>query len=399
VAREWALLAESFNRDRKLLTRIDGVDSLGAVRSFAAVRRSDRRQFCARADRPDLARGRTCPLRPALGAWLARALAALTVFAGTLEHAHGQAQERTQGKAAIVLEGEGCPGAELVRQMLAPLVSEPVVLAGEPNRAAAERAVYVRDLGAEYAIEMQDAQRIHSDPARNCAERARVAAVFIALNLQESANGEGKAGDAKALRAAAASDLPASTSASAASGGTSSRTVSWPLHGGIGAWASVHGAPGRAAVAPGGAAAVWLELAALRLQLSAELLGKVALPLTPREPGGSAELWRVPLGVSAGYVWRASRFALEPRLGVAVDVLRIRARGVSKSERELRANTGAQLGLSGRIFLAARLALCAGLAGSWFPRSYALRVEPAPRSAHTPKLWLAGQLGLEFMLR
>jgi hypothetical protein len=128
-------------------------------------------------------------------------------------------------------------------------------------------------------------------------------------------------------------------------------------------------------------------------------MGKVTLPLSPPAPGGSAELWRVPLSASAGYVWRASRFALEPRLGVAVDVLGMRGRGLGRSERELRANVGADLSLIGRISLGAGLALFAGVNGAWFPRAYALRVEPDPRRAHSPQLWLAGQLGLEFMLR
>jgi hypothetical protein len=321
---------------------------------------------------------------------------------GALFEARARADAGEQAGAVLALTGEGCPDAALVREMLAPLVSERIALAGDalsllPNA----QAIRVRDLGPEYAIEMRDTQRLHSDPERNCAERARVAAVFIALNLRENAGGEAARDDSQKAPAPAASSAPSKPSSRAPDsvGATPAQSARWPLQIGIGAWASVQFAPEPRQVAPGGGASVWLQRAALRLTLRGELMGKVALPLTPAEPGGSAELWRIPLALSVGYVWHAARFALEPRLGLAVDLLRMRGLGVDRSEPALRANAGAELGLFGRVFLGPRLALFAGLAGSWFPRAYALRIEPTPRRAYSPKVWLAGQLGLEFMLR
>lgn len=319
----------------------------------------------------------------------------LMVLSGAFPPAYGQAQS----EPPILLQADGCPSAPRVQQMLAPLLSETVVwVGGAAPAGSSARQVRVRDLGGDYAIELEDTRRLQRDPARDCDERARVAAVFIALNLHAKGAAAANAA-AGPKRETLASGAAAPAAQVSPEHDTASRASDLPLHVGIGAFASVSFAPGHDAVAPAGAGSVWLELPRLRFQVSAGFMGKVTLPLSPPAPGGSAELWRVPLSASAGYVWRASRFALEPRLGVAVDVLGMRGRGLGRSERELRANVGADLSLIGRISLGAGLALFAGVNGAWFPRAYALRVEPDPRRAHSPQLWLAGQLGLEFMLR
>ena len=357
------------------MTRIAGIASLGPVRVPAAVRRSD-------------------GSRGAL-------FALLIVVGGTFFSARASA-ERTR---TIVIVGDGCPSAELVRRMLAPLLNERVLVASEASQAHEDALqVRVEDRGSAYAIALRGSERVQADPARDCAERARVASVFVALNLQEAearaqsgAESEPVAAQAEQAGATAASRAAEARVSSAAT--EASAQVPPVLHVGLAAWASVAFAPGRGVVAPGGAAGVFLERDAWRLQVSGGVSGPVTLPLSPREPGGSAQLARYPLSASVGYLWRASRFALEPRLGVAVDLLRLRARGVARSQAELRANAGLDFALTARIFLGMRYALLAGFGGAWFPRAYELRVEPAPRRAQSPEVWLAGQLGLEFMLR
>jgi hypothetical protein len=316
-----------------------------------------------------------------------------------------RAQAEAPSALEIVIEAESCPHADLLKSMLAPLLSEAILLSAEQLARPDARRVRVRDLGLEYAIELEHTERRQRDPERNCEERARVAAVFIALNVNPKRPAEADTAGTPNTEAlapsaggapATSSTRPASSTSNSADRPARSANV---LHVGLGAFASVMFAPQQTAVAPGGGATVWLELSALRLALSAALMGKVALPLSPREPGGSAELWRVPLAANVGYLWRASRFALAPSLGIALDVLRMQGRGLGQSEHALRVNVGVDLELLASVSLRDRLALLASVSGAWFPRGYELRVEPAPRRAEAPELWLAGQLGIAFMLR
>jgi hypothetical protein len=345
------------------------------VPSFACVRLSD----CSRS------------------AWLVALLveSALALALGALIP---RARARANSEREVVLAGDSCPSAEAVRSMLAPLVKEEILLPSERvTNSVPATHVRVRDLGVDYEIELTDARRSQKDPARDCQERARVAAVFIALNLNAPLAAEAPVPATPSAPAPQPAPAPEAPAVDQRAGEADARSSA--LHIELSASVSVMFAPGRDLVAPAGGAALSLGLGAFRLTLSGALMGKVALPLSPGDPGGHVELLRAPLGASVGYVWRASRFALEPRLGLALDLLRVQGRELHEAARELRANAGVSAGLLGRVLLGHQLALFAGVDGAWFPYSYEVRVEPAPRTAHTPSVWLAGQLGLLLMLR
>ena len=81
------------------------------------------------------------------------------------------------GLAAPIDEGEECPKSTDVDAALAQLL-----------RAKADRpalpTVVVRDQGASWSVEVAGRSATYSDPARDCSERTRIAAVFAALVLE-----------------------------------------------------------------------------------------------------------------------------------------------------------------------------------------------------------------------
>src|SRR6266498_3423098 len=74
-----------------------------------------------------------------------------------------------------------CPSAEQVSATIAPL------LGSSAARRWAEGAVRVDDLGDRFELAAAGQTRQYLDTARDCSERARVAAVFIALALNPPA--------------------------------------------------------------------------------------------------------------------------------------------------------------------------------------------------------------------
>jgi hypothetical protein len=293
-------------------------------------------------------------------------------------------------KPELSLAADACPSAELVREMLEPLIGHQHVLhlhqASDPQPAA----VQVRDLGDDYRIEVDGVQRGQVDPARNCKERARVAAVFIALNVQAPSTPPPAVAPAPAPVQAAprAPEAPR----------PSPRSKQSSVQLGLGIFASLAYGP-KDALAPGGALDLWLQRELLLVGVRLGGAGESELPLTPGEAGGHADLLRLPAVVYAGLLWPISRWQLGPSLGLALDVLRGRGRGLDSSASVWRANLGAYVALQAQVSLTDWLSLAALVSGSFYPRSYRLRVKPDDRYADTPKIWLTGQLGLLFRLR
>jgi hypothetical protein len=308
----------------------------------------------------------------------------------------------------LLLSADGCPSAAQVRDMLVPLVAGTrVLIAPEHAGEAPSEEARVRDLGGDYAIELRGAQRQHHDAAADCVERARVAAVFIALNLPGRTGAGVDAGPARAggtgSSAESAQEHGAAPGSATVEGSGQSATraarasvpsARRPFRIGVSALALLAFAPELQGVAPGGSAGLWLRRGLVKLELSGGVTAESELPVSPAAPGGSAAMWRFPLVASAGVLWRTSRFELGPSLGLALDLLSARAQDVARSERALRANAGVQLAAAGQLLLTERLALLLSLSGSLFPRSYELRIEPEGRHADTPRVWLSAQFGL-----
>ena len=268
-----------------------------------------------------------------------------------------------------VAEG-GCPSPQMLRDKLEPLIDDD---AGELEvsssgllRAGVVQAS-VRDLGERYVVEVDGLRREFDDSAHDCVERARVAAVFLALNVRPP---------------------PAKVRA------TPETRAGLRLYG-EGVYATeVERASG------GGTLGGWLERAWFRVDVTAGVLAPIQIPLRAVEgTRPSISLLRVPLRLSASCQWELGGVRLGPELGLAVDLMRIRGEGAENPRTELRGNVGLLLAANLRIGLSDRWSLGLSVGLEALARAYDLEVGPAnTQLGRTPRLWLFAGLGLEWRL-
>jgi hypothetical protein len=245
---------------------------------------------------------------------------------------------------ALKMEVTGnCPDAEAVRRLLAGLVS------AEEARAA---PVVIQDRGDRYRISVRKTAMMLDDPERNCAERARHAAVVASneLHAPKIVHGppiwtveKGVVFDAAPFDAGGASSWGAEFRGAYGS-------KPWSLMGSAGA------------------------------------RGPVTLTL---ENGWRAELLRFPLDLAArltSYRWRLRMWVAVGGTMVPTGVI---GQELVNTDREWRLDVGA-LGMAGATLpIGDRLGLATAIAIRWLPRRYDLQVDPAGRVGETPAWWIS----------
>lgn len=298
--------------------------------------------------------------------------ALLCAHAGAL---HAQAPEELH----VAVEDGACPDAEKLRDALSPLLEQGVALVFEATPSTTRRASVI-DSGDRYAIEIDGARRDVDDARRDCVERARVAAVFMALNMQAQP---------------APQPVPPSEPEPEP---REPEPEAPPMPPGFGATAFVlaEHATEVDRTAFGGGASLFYATEPFRFELSAGVLAPIELRLEPRgDVRGRVQLTRVPLALTASYLLRLGAFELGPVLGLALDVLHLRGQGVERPQSELRVSPGLLLGAGAQLRLTPRIGLVLELQMRAFPRAYRLTVEPTGALGETPRLWLSGQLGVQ----
>jgi hypothetical protein len=267
-----------------------------------------------------------------------------------------------------------CPDAALIREQLEPLLGAGTAVDvddAELGRADAGHAA-ITDLGDRYVVEIHGLRRELPDEARDCVERARVATVFIALNLEDAPPPPTPPPPAPPAPIAAPPPRPYWRAGALVFGG--------------GAYA-----PEARRAAPGAGLGLWLGHDALRFDVDLGFVAPAALEL---EHSGSVALLRLPLALSVNYAWRARGFRVGPSLGAQLELWSLQGRDVARPQHAWRFNAGLLLALDAQLALSRALVLWLRLSGAGFPRRYDLRVEPAGELGDTPRAWLQGQLGV-----
>ena len=291
---------------------------------------------------------------------------------------HAQAAEQVHVEVA---EG-ACPDAAQLEQALQPLLEQGVTLVFEATASTTRRASVI-DSGQQYAIEIDGERREVEDTRRDCVERARVAAVFIALNMQAPAAKpeppkEPEPEPEPAPEAPEAPPLPPGLGVSLFALGEHSTDAARTTFG-------------------AGASLFYID-APFRFELGAGVLAPIELELDPRDDiRGRARLLRVPLALTASYLLRLWSFELGPTLGLALDVLHIEGggEGIERPQTELRLSPGLLAGADLHLWLSRYVGLVLRLQTRAFPVVYRFEVEPAGSLGEAPRLWLSGQLGAE----
>jgi len=279
--------------------------------------------------------------------------------------------------AAPEVETSGsCPSAEQVSATLAPLLGS---LA--PDRLAAG-ALRVHDLGDRFEVAAAGQTGQYVDAARDCAERARVAAVFIALALIPPAAPTILRVDARP---------PAESSGSEAVG-----SLWWTrlaLGGRIDQSPTAEGRSSPAASLGGE-----LAVAVGKRALGVTVAGGVLAPTVVTFGSLPVRQQRSPFRVAATVRHEIpGPFELAGDLGLAFVLLRLRGEELDTIEPATRLDVGGRAGLELSLRSpASSFAPFLALHVEYFPRPYEFEVGPLGLIGSTSRLWVGASAGLSW---
>jgi hypothetical protein len=317
--------------------------------------------------------------------------AALTV--GALQRAQGAPHTVSANKPAgrdrapLVVSGSGtCPDPQLVETMLRSfdLPSGSLHDRGTPE---------VNDLGDRFRVSAAGHVREYDDPSHDCAERARIAAVFAALTLAppELLPEAPPPPPPPPAPVPAAAEAPRPPFRSGNGGG--------PPWGRFEAAGRFEGAPALAdsqAFFEGGAM-IRLALgwsASWGAELGVGLLASRIMQLD----GAKAREQRFPFELGVRWRTREAPFELAVALGLSGAWFTTEGNELAVSDRQSRLDLGLGAALQGRWPSTSRLAPFLGVRAQYFPRAYGFSVTGRGDVGSTPKFRVAGEIGLSVAL-
>lgn len=278
----------------------------------------------------------------------------------------------------LVVTGS-CPEASAVGTLLSTLVPR----AASAGRAPAP-AIVIADRDTEFLVAVGSRSKIYADPARDCAQRARIAAAFIALALLPDI--EPPAPEAPASRPQPPPPVapPAETRRD---------------------WGSIDA---RAALAVGLPAEVAAPGILVRAAAGRDAFGGhvacgwffgTSTPLAGES--GSVLLERLPCdaGATARWFWPGRRLQSAVDVGFAVGLLRVMGRGFASTYASSHVELGARLAADTALRLTeGRQALMpiVGLEVTAYATSYDFDVAPHGIVGHAPAVWGAVTAGLQW---
>jgi hypothetical protein len=269
----------------------------------------------------------------------------------------------------VSIGGDGsCPAPSAV-------VADLESLYGPPDDRAPSLHLVVRDLGDRFRVEGAGPPRELADAARDCAERARAAAAIALLILRPPV---------------VALPQPAHTE---------SRSPAPALRVELEGAGVVAGAPRadgtRAVFAGGGALRLSLLWRTVGLSLGAEALSPATLQIAMV----GIRAWRAPFDLSLrGRLPLGKRLDATADLGLFLGVLHARGADLPTLASGTRLEPGLRAAVALRAWVVPRLALVFGFESEIAFQTTPLAVAPVGVVATTPRVWLAGTLGLAVRL-
>jgi hypothetical protein len=280
--------------------------------------------------------------------------------------------------AAAGDERAACPTREAVAQALSPALAQ-----GAPSAGVLPPDVQVSDLGDAFEVAVGGQVQRYADPGRDCVERARVAAVFVALVLSPPAVPP-LPRPPPPPPLAPPPPVPPPPPITAIRAAVAGRV-------------DVGAGGGRRAT---GGAAIGGEA---RLSVGRRVgIEATAGALTSSDSTVSnvrVHEQRFPCSLAAAFRQRAgARLELAGALGVSLTPFTLRGQGLTAPAPTTRLDVGARLELSAR-WSGHALAPFAGVHVEWFPRTYDLSVLPLGGIGTTAPVQVGPSAGLEFPLR
>jgi len=250
-----------------------------------------------------------------------------------------------------------------------PRLSEVVAALGQVVTAdvaqAAASEIAIRDLGSSWQIEVRGRASSYAEPARNCAERAKVAAVFAALVIDPPDRDDGPGLDASATQA------------------TARRR-----------WFAVQLAPLLAVAAGanvplGGGGQLRFALSGEHLGLA---LGAEAAAFSKLDASKyGASITRMVFDLSARALWSSGPVGFAAELGPYLALLRVRGTDLYESSSSDHVDAGPRAAITAR--LRSRLAPFLSVEATFSARQLDLRTEPSGTLSSVPRLWFGLSAG------
>jgi hypothetical protein len=283
------------------------------------------------------------------------------------------------GPLGPFLGSSACPQPEAVAAELATLVQAD----RGPGAVRAAGPIEIVDLGASFRVGAAGRAREYRDEARDCAHRARVAAVFVALAIAPASLAEPPAPPPPQPPPPPA-PRPAPPQAPSAPPAPADR-----IRIDVGAAVDVGVGANNLVAHPG----VAFRVAAGQGRLAFVAGASALVPVDTTIGGVRLSAWRLP--VDAGVRARLTPAALAPYADLGLGATLVSARGVDLATTD--SDTGVELGLraavGARLATPARLTAFATIAAEWVPRPAAIFALPRGEAGHTPAVWLGATVG------
>lgn len=321
---------------------------------------------------------------PRLGTAFAARVLALALFELDSRAVLAQPAEGTRRELEVV---GSCPTAEAVDGALAPLLKRDFSFPG----GARPRVV---DRGDRFAVSVKGQTGQYLDAERDCAERARVSAVFIALTLNppQIQSSDVDASPPKPSAFEAPARLPAQSVPSPQV--VAPRTDAWRR---LDIGARFDAAP---SAGPPSMLAAGLEL---RLSLGTGRVGgvlgtSVLAPVVWELSGVLVQEQRLPSHLALRMRWPSMLPTLSLDLGLSATVFVVRAPELAGGSPATRLDMGPRAALTAQFETFGSLSPYLGAHLEYFPQTYRLYAEPTGQLAATPHLWVGMNLGASLAL-
>jgi hypothetical protein len=250
-------------------------------------------------------------------------------------------------------------------------------------------AASVQDLGDSYVVGIGDRVKTYSDTARDCAERARVAAAFLSLALVPNPP----------------PPPPNATSPPKSEGpkppALAAPTAPTPRWGRIDARGTLLDAPSGGLIAPGFVLGVAGGLGRVGAEAGCGWNAGTSLRVSGEK--GSIVIERFPcnLGALVRISPSTAPFEINASVGALIGALRATGTGFASTYDSLRLEAGARVAVDATLHLARRpgdLAPVLGLEAAYDPVAYDLVVLPHGIVGQTPSFWAGVSAGVSWSI-
>ena len=280
-----------------------------------------------------------------------------------------------------VMGPDACPTAKQVATVLERMLPRTKITAESGPPGASEATV--SDQGTHFLVTVGGQERSFVDGGRQCTERARHAAVFVALVVDPPAIAElGPEAPAVPARPAAAVDTARPPPARPSS------AMSWDVALGAVMLVAPAGEGRRTAVVQG--------LAAFARGKRGFHVGFGAGVLRGTLQFDAAEtdaIW-IPVDVAAGFTTRTTVWEIGAEVGPNASILSIVAENLRQTSRQVRVEVGGRASAWSRFWFSKQFAAFLSAEAVFRPVPYVLDIDPRGSIGETPPLWFGASAGI-----